>query len=442
MPRTNRVQQANEYELIVPKYMVTESIKNNQPHLSLINPLSKSRNIAKRRGQLAISIVQKDVSKPMLIHKGDMPVETYWMDKEDIDIIEGLDPADTPTEAKDKPVLEKVINKKRGRPVLMYKNLRFKKETLTRDEIEKMVRKVLKELGVEFDNLTDRRKAEITKQVIRRGEFNRDAPKEISEEEKNKVKRQEKKDRYKKEEEEQYFADMPSYYDKHKAVLEKETTTQRERYIIANLNHYEKMKKKETQGEGLYDTEFKNLLKSSYSGEPVEDWVMDKYLSTKTSKVYKHKRENKVVIAHRGTKGFADWGNNAVFALGGEAAYKLTPRYKEAKKVQARAEKKYKGAKISTIGHSQGSLQAEMLGKNTDETITLNKATRPQDLISRSKQNKNQYDISTKGDPVSVFRNPFEKYQKLDVKGSYNPIKAHSIDAVQETGQIFGDKSF
>ena len=170
---------------------------------------------------------------------------------------------------------------------------------------------------------------------------------------------------------------------------------------------------------------------------------MDKYLSTKTSKVYKHKRDNKVVIAHRGTKGFADWGNNAIFAVGGETAYKLTPRYKEAKKVQARAEKKYKGSKISTIGHSQAGLQAELLGKNTDEIITLNKATRPtKDMFFGKKKPKNQYDISTKGDPVSVFKSPFDKYKKLDVKGGYNPIKAHSIDAVQETGQIFGDKSF
>ena len=59
----------------------------------------------------------------------------------------------------------------------------------------------------------------------------------------------------------------------------------------------------------------------------------------------------------------------------------MTPRYKEALQVQQQAEKKYGAKNISTIGHSQGGYQAQLLGANTQEIITLNKATRPQEFI-------------------------------------------------------------
>jgi len=51
-----------------------------------------------------------------------------------------------------------------------------------------------------------------------------------------------------------------------------------------------------------------------------------------------------VVVAHKGTSVFLDWGNNAVYGLTGDAGYKLTGRYREAKKVQDTAERNY-GAK-------------------------------------------------------------------------------------------------
>jgi hypothetical protein len=55
----------------------------------------------------------------------------------------------------------------------------------------------------------------------------------------------------------------------------------------------------------------------------------------------------------------------------------MTSRYRDAERVRKKAEKKCGHKSISTIGHSQGGLQAELLGKNSKETITLDKATRP-----------------------------------------------------------------
>jgi len=166
--------------------------------------------------------------------------------------------------------------------------------------------------------------------------------------------------------------------------------------------------------------ELKGLLDASYDGRAkVGDWTIDKQLSTKTSKVYS--KGDRAVVAHRGTEGITDWGNNLAFALGGEYLYKKTDRYKEAEKVQRLAEKKYGAKNVTTIGHSQGGLQAELLGSKSKEIITLNKATHP--LIKR--HSGNQTDIRSDRDIVSIAT----KTPTTEIKAeSYNPLTEHSPD--------------
>jgi len=181
---------------------------------------------------------------------------------------------------------------------------------------------------------------------------------------------------------------------------------------------------------------FKNLLKSSYKPQDeVDGFIQDKNLSSKTSKVYVNPQTNQTVVAHQGTSGFSDWLNNAVYAVGGQRLYKMTPRYKEAEKVQKEAEKKYGSKNITTIGHSQAGLQAELLGGDTNEIITLNKATRP---FSNSKK-ENQYDIRAGSDVVSSF-NPFQpkNYNEIIIPSSTsNPLTEHSLDVLQ---RLEGDR--
>lgn len=174
------------------------------------------------------------------------------------------------------------------------------------------------------------------------------------------------------------------------------------------------------EGGKLSRDELKGLLDASYDGRAkVGDWVLDKQLSTKTSKVYS--KGDRAVVAHRGTEGITDWGNNLAFALGGEYLYKKTDRYKEAEAVQKKAEKKYGAKNVSTIGHSQGGLQAELLGSKSKEIITLNKATHP--LIKR--HSGNQTDIRSDRDIVSIAT----KTPTTEIKAeSYNPLKEHSPD--------------
>jgi len=189
------------------------------------------------------------------------------------------------------------------------------------------------------------------------------------------------------------------------------------------------------KGGKLSAPELKGLLDASYDSKvkKVGDFEKDKKLSSSTSKVYRNPITGQVVVAHRGTAGFTDWGNNALYALGGKEAYKLTPRYKEAEKVQRRAEKKYGAENVTTIGHSQGGLQSELLGGRSKEIITLNKATLP----FESNKNKNQYDIRSERDVVSGL-NPFAKKSKRDVNikaESYNPLTEHSGDVLNRLGK-------
>ena len=200
-----------------------------------------------------------------------------------------------------------------------------------------------------------------------------------------------------------------------------------------------------SSGYGLYggalsSKDLKGLLNASYQGNTnVGDFILDKGLSTSTSKVYHNPKNNQTVVAHRGTEGLVDWGNNLVYAVGGKSAYKMTPRYKEAEAVQKRAESKYGKANVSTIGHSQGGLQSELLGGESKEIITLNKATRP----FEKNQNQNQTDVRSSRDIVSAL-NPFgsKSSKDIEIQGeTYNPLTEHTADILNrlDENQMIGE---
>jgi len=186
-----------------------------------------------------------------------------------------------------------------------------------------------------------------------------------------------------------------------------------------------------TKGGALAIGQFKNLLNASYTGEnKVGTFDKDNELSSKTSKVYRDPKTGQVVVAHKGTSGFADWGNNAVYAIGGTRLYKKTKRYKEARNVQKKAEAKYGAQNVTTIGHSQGGLQAQLLGKDSKEILTLNKAT----VLGQNSHSmpSNQYDIRSSNDIVSKI-NPFQKKNNNEIQidsSSHNILKEHSIDTL------------
>jgi hypothetical protein len=177
--------------------------------------------------------------------------------------------------------------------------------------------------------------------------------------------------------------------------------------------------------------DIRELMKASYKKDPpkqVGDFNVDSSLSTDRVKVYHNDTNNQTVIIYRGTLEWYDWGNNVIYGLFGKTGYKLTGRFKEAKRVFDATVKKYGIENITTLGHSQGGIPAEILGKNTKEIITLNKATRP---FSNTKE-KNQYDISTTGDVVHKL-NPFSKSTERDVSvksKTSNPLTEHYVTSI------------
>jgi len=188
-------------------------------------------------------------------------------------------------------------------------------------------------------------------------------------------------------------------------------------------------------GGALASNEIRGLLDASYDKNIKNvdgGWVQDEDLSTGKSKVFYNPTTGKTAVSHRGTVGtMSDWSNNAAYALGGETLYKTTDRYKQAKAVQKAAEQKYGRDNLTTLGHSQGGLQAELLGKKGKETFTLNKATKP----FSNKPGKNQTDIRTTTDWVSAL-NPFSKAkntQSISLKG-FNPLKAHATTSMKKLG--------
>ena len=176
----------------------------------------------------------------------------------------------------------------------------------------------------------------------------------------------------------------------------------------------------------------KDMLEASYEKnkpEKIEGFDLDRDLSNDNVAVYHNPKTDQTIISHKGTQGLLDWGSNFVYGLLGKSGYKYTYRYKIAEKAQRATELKYGTKNLTTIGHSKGALNAELLGQKGKEVITLNKATRPFSNIKGEKQ----YDISTTGDLVSKL-NPFQKSSKKDISiksKTYNPLKEHSLQVLE-----------
>ncbi len=199
------------------------------------------------------------------------------------------------------------------------------------------------------------------------------------------------------------------------------------------------------KGGKLSSAELHDMLHGSYNLDEYkggDGWSRDDDLSSATSSVYRH-NDGRAVVAHRGTEGtVSDWGNNLKYGSTGETGYKQTQRFKDAKDVQKKAEEKYGQGKISTIGHSQGGLLAELLGKNSHEIITVNKATSP---FSDNSGGSNQHDIRSDCDKVSMFKTKKSKNDttikgKKNMLGCKDSIKEHSYDILKRKGDdhIFG----
>jgi hypothetical protein len=189
-----------------------------------------------------------------------------------------------------------------------------------------------------------------------------------------------------------------------------------------------------------------DYLKEFFSAayKPVDkigDYILDKDLSTDIAVVYYDKKKDHAVVSIRGTDGLRDHLNNAIFAVGGIIAYKLTKRFKDAKKVYDAAVTKYGERKISLLGYSQGSIASVELGKGAFEIINLNPASKP---FYNTSNDNNEYIVKGSTDPISNL-NPLKKNDTKTtvIKTDDLGLKAsHNVKILDRIGQIMIGKEF
>jgi hypothetical protein len=197
----------------------------------------------------------------------------------------------------------------------------------------------------------------------------------------------------------------------------------------------------EEVGGRLAVQEIKDLIDSSYDPKRTDltDFDYDPELSSDRAKVYKRKNSNQAVVVHRGTQGLSDVALDLRYSLGQDITN--SDRFRHAKNIQERAEKKYGAENVSTVGHSLGSLAASTVGKNSHEIINVNKAVAPQDFF-KPISNK-ETNIRTKYDPVSALLAFKGNKNTFTIPStSMNPLTEHSTDALLRLGmdQQFGEE--
>jgi hypothetical protein len=170
------------------------------------------------------------------------------------------------------------------------------------------------------------------------------------------------------------------------------------------------------KGRALPVNQIKNFLKSAYEDNRanIDGYEYIKDLSNETTAVFYNPTLNKAVVSHRGTRGFLDWGNNIAYLKG---VYKWTPRYRQGREAQRKAEQRYGRENVETLGHSQGAVLARELGRKTKNIIQVN----PSYLFE--KKGDNETIIRSSGDIVSRLSNP-----DITIPAqSSNPIEEHKL---------------
>ena len=173
----------------------------------------------------------------------------------------------------------------------------------------------------------------------------------------------------------------------------------------------------------------RDLIQASYSrNTPAKEigkkfgMRLDSSLSNAEHKVYVD-RKNRPTVAFAGTRKIGDWGTDLLLGLGLE---KYSTRFRDSKKFMEDVRKKY-SAPATILGHSLGGALAEYAGGKNNKIITLDKGV---GLSGIGKTiGKNQTDIRTSNDPVSLLSNTQKNLGKKIVikdKKNFNLLDAHN----------------
>jgi hypothetical protein len=188
-------------------------------------------------------------------------------------------------------------------------------------------------------------------------------------------------------------------------------------------------------------SEVSNLIDASYQNKKkdVGKFIIDKTISNTRVKTYTMEDSDDIVVVHRGSADLNDWVDNAAWLRFNLLTNSKT--YKMHLKQHMKAVKKYNGAKnLVVMGHSRGALYAQQLYKDklAKQLVTYNKPVNLYDigknLVSKNKNDKNNTNIRTSNDLVSVGEKLL-KDKKNDVvipSESLNPLREHGAERLKE----------
>ena len=165
--------------------------------------------------------------------------------------------------------------------------------------------------------------------------------------------------------------------------------------------------------------------KTKHEAQNIDNYTLDKDLSTKRNKVYYDPNTGKAVHTIAGTDTLKDWSNNALIPLG---LHQYSNRYKNSEKIQKKANAKYGKSNVDLVTHSQsGNIAESLANKNLvgGENTTLNPA-----IIGS--HNKNVKVVKSILDPVSLLTNTAKNDVKIIPK-TINPITEHSTNILDKT---------
>ena len=194
-------------------------------------------------------------------------------------------------------------------------------------------------------------------------------------------------------------------------------------------------------GGKMASSSIQKFLDASYANkgkaaQHIDGYDRDNSLSGERVSVYFNPTTKKAVVIHRGTKDIWDWGNNLKMALGWNMS--STNRFKHSKDIQKQAESKYGAKNVITLGHSLGGKIASDVGGDSDEIITLNKATGiGRDAYKKGMgQKDNETNIRTTLDPVSA-KGALAADFTIPSK-SLNPITEHGTGVLDRVNEEIG----
>lgn len=149
-----------------------------------------------------------------------------------------------------------------------------------------------------------------------------------------------------------------------------------------------------------------DMLHAGYTKDPVEEnhrlsklgYEKDMELSQKKDRVYVHRDTKHAYVVHQGTNPLdpADLATDVALGLG---AQKYTPRFRKAKRLTAKTQKKYGKDNTTALGHSLGGAIASESG--AEKRITYNRGVGLGHVGRQTK--KGQVDYRTSGDAVSLL---------------------------------------